>query len=334
MVTKMSTDFEKAEPERILELYEKMLRIRKFEEAAATLFSEGLIPGLLHLYIGEEAVAVGVCANLEKDDYVVSTHRGHGHCIAKGADVKMIMAELLGKETGYSKGRGGSMHMIAPEIGVMGSSGIVGAGIPIAAGLGLAIDVKNASRVVVSFFGDGASNTGTFHEGLNLAAVWKLPVIFVCENNLYAISVPSTKSTPVTDIASRAAAYDIPGVVVDGMSVAAVYKAAQRAVMRARKGGGPMLLECKTYRFRGHYEGDPKRGGMYRNESEVSQWEKKCPIKTLRTSLLEKGILHSSKIDQIEQRIDKEINEAIEFAKESPYPSSDSVLENVFASEM
>jgi pyruvate dehydrogenase E1 component alpha subunit len=308
-----------------------MLRIRKFEEAAADVFSQGLIPGLLHLYIGEEAVAVGVCAHLEQNDYVVSTHRGHGHSIAKGADVTRMMAELLGKATGYSKGRGGSMHMIIPEIGIMGSSGIVGAGIPIAAGLGLAIDVQATSRVAVAFFGDGASNTGTFHEGLNLAAVWKLPVVFVCENNMYAISVPSARSTAVSNIAARAAAYDIPGKVVDGMDVLSVYQAAQQAVTRARRDAGPTLLECKTYRFRGHYEGDPKRGGVYRSAHEMAQWEKKDPITNLRTRMLKKGRVTLDQIEQIEQRIKKEIEEAVEFAKASPYPPARNVRENVFA---
>lgn len=331
-VYNMSENFEYLNKEKLIELYMNMVKIRNFEETAAKLFAEGLIPGLVHLYIGEEAVAVGVCANLGKEDYILSTHRGHGHCIAKGGVIKKMMAELLGRSAGYSKGRGGSMHMVVPEIGVMGSSGIVGAGIPIAAGLGLAIELKQTNQVVVCFFGDGASNTGTFHEGINLAAVWKLPVIFVCENNLYAISVPIHKSTSVKNVADRAVAYGIPGVVVDGMDVTAVYKAAQEAVSRAREGKGPTLIECKTYRFRGHYEGDPKKGGTYRSGAEMSEWEKKCSISNFKAKLIEKGILTEKEAQEIEQRCIKEIEEAVEFAKKSPYPLPDEVQENVFIS--
>lgn len=325
------SDFADLPKEKIVELYTTMLKIRKFEEAAASLFAQGLIPGLIHLYIGEEAVGVGVCSNLNRDDYVVSTHRGHGHCIAKGGDVRKMMAELLGKETGYSKGRGGSMHIIAPEIGVMGSSGIVGAGIPIAAGLGLASDVKKMNKVVACFFGDGASNTGTFHEGLNLAAVWKLPVIFVCENNLYAISVPMKKSTLIKNIADRGVAYGIPSVIVDGMDVIAVHKAAREAVERARTGAGPTLIECKTYRFRGHFEGDPKGGGLYRSECELTEWQDKCALRTFRAKLIETGILTKSEMEEYEHSVVKEIEEAVEFAKSSEYPNPDEVKDNVLA---
>jgi len=328
----MPIDFADLSKEELADIYTKMLRIRKFEETAGTLFAQGLIPGLIHLYIGEEAVAVGVCSSLKQDDYVMSTHRGHGHCIAKGGNVNKIMAELLGKATGYSKGRGGSMHIIAPEIGVMGSSGIVGAGIPIASGLGLAIDVKKTKRVVACFFGDGASNTGSFHEGLNLAAAWKLPVIFVCENNLYAISVPMKKSTPVENVADRAVAYGMLGVVVDGMDVIAVHKATREATERARSGDGPTLIECKTYRFRGHFEGDPKGGGVYRSEAEMAEWQKKCPIEAFRTKLIESKVFAESEIEEIEQRCAKQVEEAAEFAKNSPYPSAGEVSKYVFAS--
>jgi len=323
-------NFESLNKEKLVELYTNMLKIRKFEETTSNLFAEGLIPGLVHLYTGEEAVAVGACANLRKDDYVVSTHRGHGHCIAKGGDLKKMMAELLGKETGYSKGRGGSMHMIAPEIGVMGSSGIVGAGIPIATGLGLAIDLQRADQVVVCFFGDGATNTGTFHEGLNLTAVWKLPVVFICENNLYAISMPLPRATLVQNIADRGVAYGIPSVTVDGMDVIATYNAAQEAVKRAREGKGPTLIECKTYRYRGHFEGDPKRGTTYRSETEILEWEKKCPINAFATRLIEKGIVTAEELSEIEQKCIKDMEEAVEFAKNSQYPSQDQISDNVF----
>jgi pyruvate dehydrogenase E1 component alpha subunit len=329
----MSGNFADLPKEKLAEIYEKMVRIRKFEETASDLFAQGLIPGLIHLYIGEEAVAVGVCSSLAQDDYVVSTHRGHGHCIAKGGNIRKMMAELLGKETGYSKGRGGSMHMIAPEIGVMGSSGIVGAGIPIAAGLGLATDVKKTKRVVACFFGDGASNTGTFHEGLNLSAVWKLPVVFVCENNLYAISVPMKKSTSVENVADRAVAYGMPGIMVDGMDVIAVYKTAREAVQRARSGEGPSLIECKTYRFRGHFEGDPKGGGVYRSGEEMVEWQKKCPITMFQSKLVQSKIFTKDEMEEIEQKCITEIREAAEFAKNSPYPSTGEVTKNVFAYE-
>jgi len=320
------------EEEKLIDMYVKMVKIRSFEEAAAQLWAEGLIPGLVHLYIGEEAVAAGVCATLRNDDYITSTHRGHGHLIAKGGDAKKMMAELLGKRTGYSKGKGGSMHMCDPEIGVMGCSGIVGAGILIATGLGLAVDVKRTDQVVVCFFGDGAANTGAFHEGINMAALWKLPVIYVCENNLYAISVSTSRSTSVKNIAERAAAYGIPGVIVDGMDVVAVYEAVKKAVERARRGEGPALIECKTYRFRGHFEGDPKRGAIYRSEVEMMEWEKKCPIKNFKARLIENGILTEREADEIEQNCAEEVKEAVKFAKESLPPSPDEVSEDVFVS--
>jgi len=329
----MSHDFADLSKSRLTEIYSRMFRIRKFEEKTAELFSQGLIPGLVHLYIGEEAVAVGVCSNLTQHDYVVSTHRGHGHCIAKGGDVRKMMAELLGRSTGYCKGRGGSMHIIAPEIGVMGCSGIVGAGIPIAAGLGLASNVKKADTIVACFFGDGASNTGTFHEGLNLAAAWKLPVVFVCENNLYAISVPMKKSTPIENVADRAVAYGIPGIIVNGMDVIAVYEAFREAAERAKAGKGPTLIECKTYRFRGHFEGDPKGGGIYRSEEEMTEWRSKCPIFAFKAKLIESKTFTEKEAQEIEQKIVKEIEEATEFAKDSPYPSASEVKHNVFVSD-
>jgi pyruvate dehydrogenase E1 component alpha subunit len=326
------SEFADLSRKQLAEMFSTMFRIRRFEEKAGELFSQGLIPGLIHLYIGEEAVAVGVCSNLRRSDFVVSTHRGHGHCIAKGGDPKKMMAELLGKSTGYSKGRGGSMHMIAPEIGVMGCSGIVGAGIPIAAGLGLSSDVTKSGKIVACFFGDGASNTGTFHEGLNLAAVWKLPVVFVCENNLYAISVPMKKTTTIQNVADRAVAYGIPGVVVDGMDVISVYEAFREAGERARAGKGPTLMECKTYRFRGHFEGDPKGGGVYRSEAEMANWRNKCPVLAFRKKLVESQTFAEEEINQMEQKITEEIGEAAEFAKNSAFPLPSEVRKYVFSS--
>lgn len=318
-------------PKEVLsDMYTKMVKIRKFEETAAEVWAQGLIPGFIHSYVGEEAVAAGVCANLRKDDYVTSTHRGHGHCIAKGGDVKKMMAELFAKRVGYSKGRGGSMHMCIPEIGIVGCSGIVGAGIPIATGVGLSIKLRKTDQVVVCFFGDGASNTGSFHEGINLATVWKLPVVFVCENNLYAISVSTLKSTSVKDIVSRATAYGIPGMVVDGMDVIAVYEATRQAVNRARGDGGPTLIECKTYRFRGHMEGDPKRGAIYRREEEILEWEERCPIKNFRIKLIEGKILTEEEANRIDKACEATISEAVKFAKEAQDPRPDEVLEDVF----
>jgi len=318
--------------EKLAEIYRKMLEIRRFEETLSRLWAEGLIPGLIHLYIGEEAVAVGACANLRREDYITSTHRGHGHCIAKEGDLKRMMAELFGKKTGYCKGKGGSMHICVPEIGVVGCSGIAGGGIPIATGVGLSIQCRKTNQVCICFFGDGSSNTGAFHEGINLAAVWRLPVIFLCENNLYAISVPVSKSVPTKNVADRAAAYGIPGVVVDGMDVIAVYEAVHEAVERAQRGGGPTLIECKTYRFRGHHEGDPKRGGIYRSEEEIQEWEKRDPTKNLREKLVEEKILTEEEINAIEKSVEEAVEEAVNFAKESPFPSPEEATEDLFVS--
>jgi len=237
---------------KLIEIYRKMLEIRHFEEKVFDLYGQNLVLGTIHLYAGQEAVAVGVCANLRKDDYVTSTHRGHGHCIAKGARLDKTMAEILGKKTGYCKGKGGSMHIADFSIGMLGATAVVGAGIPIAAGAGLSIKLRGTDQVVACFFGDGASNQGTFHEGINIASVWKLPVIFVCENNLYAMGTRQSIVMAIENIADRAVAYGIPGVVVDGNNVLAVHEATQKAVERARKGEGPTLIECKTYRLKGH----------------------------------------------------------------------------------
>ena len=236
------------------EMLRIMQTIRRFEERASDDYRAGDIYGVVHCYIGEEAVATGVCAALNPDDQIISTHRGHGHCIAKGADLKRMMAELYGRETGYCKGKGGSMHIADFSIGMLGANGIVAGGIPIVTGAGLAAQLEGKGRVAVSFFGDGASNAGPFHESINIAAAWKLPMLYVCENNLYAASTPATSTLAHRDVAARAAGYDIPGVVVDGNDVTAVYDAAQKAVARARNGEGPTLIECKTYRWRGHTE--------------------------------------------------------------------------------
>lgn len=313
--------------ENMIELYKSMVKIRRFEEKVGELFSKCMIPGFVHLYIGQEAVAVGVCANLRKDDYIVSTHRGHGHCIAKGADLKRMMAELFGKKTGFCKGKGGSMHIADYGSGILGANAIVGANIPIASGAAFAAQSRGMGQVSIAFFGDGASNTGAFHEGINIAAVWKLPAIFVCENNLYAISTRATRSIPIDNIADRAVSYGIPGIVVDGMDVVAVYNAAHEAVERARKGEGPTLMECKTYRFCGSFEGDPQQ---YRTKSEREDWEKKDPL-NFGKKLVKIGHLTEPEIEQIEKEIKSSLEEAVKYAKESPYPEPQEVTADLSA---
>ena len=314
----------------LIEMYRKMVTIRAFEYKIKDLFSKGTIVGDLHLSIGQEAVAVGVCAGLQKDDYVLSTHRGHGHCIAKGADVKRMMAEFFGRKTGICKGKGGSMHLADFSVGMLGASGIVGGGIPQAVGAGLSIKLRGTDQVAVSFFGDGASNQGTFHESLNLAAIWKLPVIFVCENNQYAESTPVSKVMLVKNIADRATAYGVTGVVVDGMDAAAVYEAVKEAVRRARKGKGPTLIECETYRFEGHEEGDPWI--KYRSKEEVEEWKKRCPIEAFRAKLIKTKILTEEEAKEIDQETKMLIEEAVKFGEESPWPKPQEALEDVFVS--
>jgi TPP-dependent pyruvate/acetoin dehydrogenase alpha subunit len=316
----------------LLQMYRNMLRIRHFEERLAEESAQGNIPGLLHLYVGEEAVAVGACTPLRKEDYITSTHRGHGHCIAKGGTLGKMMAELFAKETGYCKGRGGSMHIAAPDIGIVGCSAIAGAGIPIAAGVGLSIKMRGTDQVCVSFFGDGASNTGAFHEGMNLAAVWKLPVIYVLENNLYAISVASSKSTKLKNISDRAAAYGMASVVVDGMDVISVCQAVSEAAARARRGDGPTMVECKTYRFRGHHEGDPKKGEIYRTKEEMQDWEKKDAIRKLADTIIKEHKASQNELDSIRQEVIQEVADAVAFAKESPSPRPEDASSYLFVS--
>jgi pyruvate dehydrogenase E1 component alpha subunit len=313
--------------EKMIELYKNMVTIRRFEEKVSELFAKGAIPGFVHLYIGQEAVAVGVCANLRKEDYIVSTHRGHGHCIAKGANLNKMMAELFGKASGCCKGKGGSMHIADYGSGILGANGIVGANIPIAAGAAFAAKSRGTDQVGVAFFGDGASSTGAFHEGINIAAAWKLPAIFVCENNLYAISTRANRTIPVRNIADKAAAYGIPGVVVDGMDVIAVYDAAHEAVERAKKGEGPTLIECKTYRFCGSFEGDPQ---LYRSKEEREEWRKRDPLNFGR-KLVETGHLTDVELEKIELEIKSAIEEAVKYASESPYPGSEEATTDLFA---
>ncbi|MBA9088332.1 pyruvate dehydrogenase E1 component alpha subunit [Fontibacillus solani] len=314
--------------ELVLEMYKKMQRIRKFEETAATFFSEGKIPGFVHLYIGEEAVAVGACANLRDDDFITSTHRGHGHIVAKGGNLKLMMAELFGKETGYCKGKGGSMHIADAELGILGANGIVGAGHNIAVGAGWSAQYRGTNQVSVCFFGDASTNISSFHEAMNLASVWKLPVIFVCENNLYGISVSQERHQAIKDISLRAAGYGIPSLTADGNDVFAVYEHVNKAIERARAGGGPSLLEFKTYRHRGHFEGDT---GAYRPADEVSEWLKKDPIPRLERYMLDKKIADEKRISEICSEVEAEIREALDFASGSQVPEIGTSVLNIYS---
>ena len=314
----------------MVDLYKMMVTIRLFEEKTQDLYARGSIPGLAHLYIGEEAVAAGVCAHLKREDYITSTHRGHGHVIAKGAELKYMMAELYGKRTGYCKGKGGSMHIADVDIGILGANGIAGGGIPIAVGAALSTKIRKTDQVTACFFGDGASNNGTFHEGLNFASVHRLPVVFICENNLYGISVSQKQHQAIQDISIRSVAYNMPGITIDGNDVLAVYEESGKAIQRARAGEGPTLVECKTYRWRGHHEGDINQGGRYRTMEEVQEWMKKCPIKRFGEKLVREGVLDNKQIEQIYQDIGKKVDEAVEFANQSPFPDPKDLYEDVY----
>jgi pyruvate dehydrogenase E1 component alpha subunit len=301
----------------LLGLYRTMLTIRLFEQRVAREFRTGEIPGFVHMYVGEEAVAAGVCANLEDADYVTSTHRGHGHCIAKGCDLRRMMAEIYGREDGLCKGRGGSMHIADFSRGMLGANAIVGGGIALATGAGLAASVRGSRQVAVAFFGDGAANQGVLHESLNLAAIWSLPVVYVCENNGFAESTPAAYATSVPDVASRASAYGIAGVVADGADVLEVYEAARAAVARARGGQGPTLLEVKTYRFLGHFEGDPDR---YRDDGDRQATRERDALAALRGRLLDAGAVTEPDLEAMQAALEAEIADAVEFARASPFP--------------
>ncbi len=313
--------------ERALRIYATMNRIRKFEEKAVQLFESNKLRGSVHLYIGEEAIAATVGSRMTDQDYITSTHRGHGHAIAKGATLDRALAELMGKATGYCKGRGGSMHIADLEKGNLGANAIVGGGVPIAVGGALAQKMKGEKHFTVAFFGDGASNQGTVHESMNLASLWKLPIIFICENNGFGISVPTWQSTSVKDVSVRAAGYDMPGETVDGNDVLAIDAALDRAIKRALAGEGPTYLECKTYRWRGHWTGDPE---PYRTREEVAAWMERCPIKAFRAYLLKEKLAKKKELDEIEQAADAEMEAATEFALNSPEPDPAQVMDDVF----
>lgn len=314
--------------EKMLSMYEVMHLIRGFEQQTAKSFADGMVQGFVHLYVGEEAIATGICANLTKEDYITSTHRGHGHLIAKGADIKLMLAELYGRETGYCKGKGGSMHIADTEQGILGANGIVGGGLNVGCGAALSAKMQKTNQVCVCFFGDGASETGAFHEAMNLASTWKLPVIFVNENNLYAVSCRATNGMAIEFIAQRALAYNMPSATIDGNDVLAVYEAGKVAVDRARKGEGPTLLECLTYRWHAHSEGEKD---YFRPKEEIEEWiTKKDPIAGFKTYLLENNFVTESYFEAVQKRTDEKVKEAVEFAENSPFPLESSAVTDVY----
>ena len=316
-------------PDKQRAMLRQMLTIRSFEERASADYHAGKIYGVVHCYIDEEAVAVGVCAALDHGDQIISTHRGHGHCIAKGADLKRMMAELYGRQTGYCKGKGGSMHIADFGIGMLGANGIVAGGISIVTGAGLAAQMDGKGRVAVSFFGDGASNAGPLHECLNIAASWKLPMIYVCENNLYAAQTSAASTQALGDVAARSAGYGMPGVVVDGNDIFAINQAAYHAVQRAREGKGPTLIECKTYRWRAHTErkGQPDP----RDKAEIEAWKRKDPIVRLTGQLEEQQQFSKADWQAMQAEVQREIDAAVAFAETSPFPTAEQAAQDVFA---
>lgn len=311
-----------------IEMLKRMMLIRAFEEKAEELFMKNLVHGTMHLSVGEEAVAVGSIFALNREDYITSTHRGHGHMIAKGGDIKKMFAEFLGKDTGYCHGRGGSMHIADFSLNNIGATGIVGAGIPIATGAAFAIKYMRRKEIVLCFFGDGAANEGTFYESLNMASIWNLPIIFMCENNMYAMSSPVSKFIPTPNISDRAKSFSIPGVTVDGMDVIAVYEVTKEAADRARNGGGPTLIEAKTYRYKGHSKSDKN---VYRTKEEIEEWKKKDPIVNFIKKLKELGDLDDKTLESIKNDIEKTIEEGVNFALNSKEPSPDTLMWYVYA---
>ena len=311
----------------LLAMYKQMVLIRHAEETLLRLFEQADMPGFIHSYIGEEATGVGICHALDKDDVITSTHRGHGHIIAKGGDLNLFFAELYGKATGYCKGKGGSMHVADLDLGIFGANGIVGGGVPIAAGAALATSLDKGRRVSVAFMGDGATDIGPFHETLNLAAIWDLPVVFVVENNGFADFIRTSDHWKLENVSERAKAYGISGETVDGNDVELVYTAAKKAVERARKGEGPTLIECVTYRWRGHFEGDPQ---PYRTDEEVEEWKKRDPIEKAELRLREMNAIDDKAVEAIWDEIRRRVDDAVSFAREAPDPQMESALEDVY----
>jgi acetoin:2,6-dichlorophenolindophenol oxidoreductase subunit alpha len=319
--------YAKHTPQQLREALRRMHLIRRFEEMAEESYIRGLTHGTMHLSIGQEASAVGICMDLTDRDYITSTHRGHGHCIGKGAEVKYMFAEFFGKEEGYCRGRGGSMHIADVATGNLGANGIVGGGLPLATGAALAIKQRKGKDVAVCFFGDGANNEGAFHESLNIAAVWKLPVVYVCENNQYGMSVSTERSTAVKDVATRAIGYTMPGVIVDGNNIADVNEAMAVATARAQAGEGPSLIECKTYRTRGHSRSDRNR---YRTKEEIEEWKLRDPIPMFEAELQGHGILSAADVEAVRAEVEKEVQDGFAFAQAGTAPSPDSVLRDVY----
>ena len=314
----------------LLDMHRRMVRIRIFEETAGKMMENGKIPGALHLYVGQEAIAAGVMVHLSNEDYITSTHRGHGHLIAKGGEFNYMFAELYGKATGYCKGKGGSMHISNLDLGMLGANGIVGGGPPIAMGAAFSCRFRKTKNVAVAFFGDGASNEGAFHEAANMAGLYRLPCVFVCENNGYGEYTPQANHQAIVDVADRAPGYGMPGVVVDGMDAVAVYEAAGEAIKRARKGAGPTLLECKTYRYYDHV-GVRGMGLSYRTDEEVEQWKQKDPIANFEARLAEQGVLSADAAAAVHDAVRQEVDEGIAFAESSPSPAPAAVTEDVYA---
>ena len=314
----------------LLDIHRRMVRIRIFETEAGRMMEAGKIPGALHLYVGQEAVAAGIMAQLSNEDWITSTHRGHGHLIAKGGEYGRMFAELYGRATGYCKGKGGSMHISNMELGMLGANGIVGAGPPIAVGAAFSIKYRKADNVAVTFFGDGASNEGSFHEAANMAALYKLPLLLVCENNGYGEYTPQADHQAVIDVADRAAGYGMPGVVVDGMDAIAVYEAGEAAIARARAGEGPTLLECKTYRFFDHV-GIRGMGLSYRSDEELEEWQKRDPIHMFEARLIEQEVLSKDAVSKIHEEVRDAVLAGIDFAEKSPEPDPSTLLDDVYA---
>ncbi|MBN1332982.1 MAG: thiamine pyrophosphate-dependent dehydrogenase E1 component subunit alpha [Synergistales bacterium] len=308
--------------------YETMMKIRYFEQNIQEKFLAGEIPGFVHVYIGEEATGTGIMTNLRSDDYIQTTHRGHGHTIAKGAELKRMMAEIYGKKPGFCKGKGGSMHIADFSVGMLGANGVVGGGYTLATGAALATRMLGKDQVTVVFFGDGASNRGTFHEAANMAAAWDLPILFVCENNQWASTTPYRTTTSVEDIADRAQGYGMPGVIVDGNDVFAVYETARKLIEDIRKGSGPALLECKTYRIGGHFVGDPE---MYRTKEEVQKvFKENDPISRFEERVLDEKVMTREELDQIKEKVLKEVDEAVEFARQAPEPDPSELYQDLY----
>ena len=316
----------------LIDIFNKMTRMRTFEEATVRLYSEGWVTGSLHPYIGEEAIAATASVLMKKGDLVTSTHRGLGHCVALGLDLNKLMAELFGKVTGVCGGKGGSMHIFDIENGLLGTNGIVAGGTSLAVGAAFTLkEMKETDNVVLCFFGEGASNEGVTHESMNLASVWKLPVIFVCENNMYQVFTTAEESCSVQDIAVRAKGYNMPGITVDGNDIFEMGKAFKEAVKRARAGQGPSLVECKTYRWTGHWPGDTHSYGGYRSEDEVDEWKDKCCIKGFGKYIMDNGIADKDELDKIQSKADAAVQESIDFARSSPNPDVSELMKNLFA---